>query len=59
MGGGNVRGLKLLILMNDFLGNGYFFRGEKYLLMKLKEIKEIKFYKINRVLKYFYVMCIV
>lgn len=56
MGGGNVRGLKLLILMNDFLGNGYFFRGEKYLLMKLKEIK---FYKINRVLKYFYVMCIV
>lgn len=56
MGGGNVRGSKLLTLMNDLLGNGYFLRGEKYLLTKLKETK---FLKINRVLKYFYAMCIV
>lgn len=57
MGGGNVRGSKLLTLMNDLLGNGYFLRGEKYLLTKLKETK---FHiKINRVLKYFHAMCIV
>lgn len=59
MGGGNVRGSKLLTLMNDLLGNGYFLRGEKYLLTKLKETKETKFHKINRVLKYFHAMCIV
>lgn len=56
MGGGNVRGSKLLTIMNDLLGNGYFLRGEKYLLTKLKETK---FHKINRVLKYFHAMCIV
>lgn len=39
MGGGNVRGSKLLTLMNDLLGNGYFLRGEKIFADEVKRDK--------------------